>query len=133
MKKHIITLGLVLGMITTMQARTLEEAKAACDKGDAQMCIALGDDMKKSNPTEAKKYYEKGLKSVKKSCNANNADACFSLASFYAFGKGVEKNEKKAVSTWKKAQTLYQKTCKKGDTYSCEQAEHTQAMIDMAQ
>ncbi|MEA1953409.1 MAG: hypothetical protein U9O24_03360 [Campylobacterota bacterium] len=131
--KKVITVAIFMVLTLSIEARTFAEAKAICEKGDAKMCMVLGDEMKKSNPKEANKYYAKGLKMVKKSCSKKNADACFSLASFYAFGKGVKKNEKKAVSTWKKALSLYEKSCKKGDSHSCNQAEHSQAMIEMAQ
>ena len=132
MKNLIIAVLLSFSLSVNAEARTKQEAIDICHKGNAQMCMGLGDDMKKRNPKEAKKYYDRGLQIVKKACSKNSADNCFVLGSYYAFGKGVKVNTKKAIATWKKAYSLFQKSCKKGNQTSCESAEHCQAMIEMA-
>ena len=133
MKKTIITLALMVAMGSYAEARmTLEKAQAVCNQGNADMCLSLGKKMQRKKMKDAQKYYDKGIRIVKKECANNSANACFSLARLQAFGLGMKKDTKKAIATWEKAKSLFEKSCKKGDEKSCFKVEHCDAMIEMA-
>ena len=133
MKKTMMTLALLMAMGSYAEARmTLEDAKAVCNKGNADMCLSLGKKMQKKKMKEAQEYYDKGIRIVKKKCANNSADACFSMARLQAFGLGMKKDTKKAIASWEKSKSLFEKSCKKGDEKSCGKVEHCDAMIEMA-
>ena len=133
MKNTIIVVAILILLGINLQARTLAEAKAICDEGNAAMCIGLGDDFKKSKPVEAKKYYLKGSTILQKMCANDNPDACFSLAGIYTRGKGVKKDNEKARSLYNKTIKLFQKPCDKGDVDSCMMVDQTKMSIEMMQ
>ncbi len=132
MKKQIITLGLIVGMVTTMQARTLEEAVAACEEGDTRMCIGLGKDFKKRNkPEEAQKYFSKGIKALETKCEDNNPDACFSLAQLHARGDVLKENKEEAKKLFDKSSSIFQKACDNKDEDSCMMIEQITMHLEM--
>lgn len=132
MKKEIITLGLIIGLTATIQARTLEEAIAVCEKGNAEMCIGLGKDFKKrNNMTEAEKYFAKGIAIVEKGCEANNPDACFSLAQLHVRGDVIKENKGEAKKLFEKSAKIFKKSCATGDTESCMMADQITMHMEM--
>lgn len=132
MKKQIITLGLILGLVTSLQARTLEEAVAACEEGDARMCIGLGKDFKKrNNPQEAEKYFSKGIEVLKSGCEKNNADACFSLGQLHARGDVIKENAAEAKKLFEKSAKTFKEACAKGDTESCAMVDQVTMHMEM--
>lgn len=132
MKKELITLGLIMGLTGTIQARTLQEAIAVCDKGNADMCIGLGKDFKKrNNMSEAEKYFAKGVKIVKQECKTNNPNACFSLAQLYARGDVITENKGEAKKLFEKSKKAFKKACAKGDTESCMKADQVTMHMEM--
>ncbi len=132
MKKQIITLGLIIGLITSLQARTLEEAVAVCEAGNARMCIGLGKDFQKRNdPKEAQKYYAKGVGILEKGCKENNADACFSLGELYVRGNGVKESNSEAKKLYEKSSKIFKKACEKGDADSCMMVDQIKMHLEM--
>lgn len=132
MKKQIITLGLIIGLTATIQARTLEEAIAVCEKGNADMCIGLGKDFKKrNNMAEAEKYFTKGVEIVEKGCETNNPDACFSLGQLHARGDVLKENKVEAKNLFEKSSKLFKKACATGDTDSCMMADQVTMHMEM--
>lgn len=133
MKKSIILLGIITGLLTTLQARTLKEAITICDQGDVLMCQGLGDDFREQKkPKEADKYYKKALAILKKGCEKSaNADMCFGQADMLRRGQGVKADKKKARKLYKKAKKIFQKSCKFGDRDSCDMLMHTKMRMEM--
>ncbi|HEO98226.1 MAG: sel1 repeat family protein [Campylobacterales bacterium] len=133
MKRQIIIVGLIVGLVTTtMQARTLEEAVAACEKGDAGMCIGLGKDFKKrNNPQEAEKYFSKGIKVLETKCEENNPDACFSLAQLHARGDVLKENKEEAKKLFDKSLSIFQKACDNKDEDSCMMVDQIKMHVEM--
>ena len=132
MKKLIITLGLILGLATSLQARTLEEVVASCEAGNTKMCIALGNDFKKrNNPKKAQLYYAKGVGILEAGCNKNKPDACFALGGLYIRGSGVEESNAKAKELYEKSLNIYKKACANKDEHSCMMVDEMKMHIEM--
>jgi TPR repeat protein len=132
MKKQIIVLGLIIGLMASLQARTLEEAVASCEAGNAKMCIGLGNDFKKRNdPKKAQQYYSKGIGILKAACEKDDAKACSSLAYAYVRGDGVKESNAKAKELYKKSLNIYQAACDKKDEQSCMKVEEMKMHLEM--
>jgi len=111
MKKILLSLMLLIGMGTSLEAGAFEDYTKSCDGGDAQGCGALGimyheGEGVKQDDFKAVKYYTKA-------CDGGDAWGCGVLGIMYEYGDGVRQS-------YSKAKELHGKACDGGLAPGCE-------------
>jgi len=90
--------------------------KQSCDFGDSWGCYHLSTIFSEryNNQQEAQKFLNKAIKLAESGCKDKEQDPidCFLLGVLYENGRGVAKDEKKALS-------LYEKACNAGNGGAC--------------
>ncbi len=116
MKKLLLTGILLFGSILSFGVDKFEEAKKACDAGNAKECYSIGFrlDLVQNDQLGAIKYYEKA-------CTGGNGGGCTQLGHMYKNSKAIEHDDSKSKKYYKIAMKHYKKSCDNGDTDACEQ------------
>jgi TPR repeat protein len=86
----------------------LSPSEKKCEDDDLAACVKAG-----KEAYEDDQDYDKTKKYEKKACDGGEAQGCELLAGLYLLGKGVKKDEEKAVE-------LFQKACDGDDAHGCE-------------
>ncbi len=96
---------------------SVKELTLKCNQGNMKVCRRLGMVLTYGINTKINK--EEGLKYLKKACDNENGDACYSLGILNGNGDGVPKNEVLAVTYFGNAYRYNLKECKNQDGYAC--------------
>ncbi len=98
------------------KAKLLEILEKACDDGYAKSCKFLSKKYFQETgykTTEEGNHANKRLFNIyKKSCDLNDAGSCYELGNLYYFGRGIQKDRKKANE-------LYLKACNNNSAEGC--------------
>ena len=104
---------LILGLLVCVSlfGSDFENAKKACDGGDAIGCWSLGYMYKYGEGVKQDNF--KAAELYKKSCDGGDAIGCGSLGYMYKYGEGVKQDSQKALELYGKACDMKNETgCK---------------------